>query len=510
MKRTPSHGLDARRGGKVAVLVVLVIAAVGGMAGWRVLSGQSGSGAHDTPLTTPVKVGPFVYEVVERGEIESSSNVEIRCEVRSRNSSGTTILQIVPEGTYVEKDDFLVKLDDSTFQTELLQQEIICNTGQSQVIEATADERAAHLALEEYQAGTFKQDREQLESAEFVAKENLRRAEEYLRYSERLAERGYISEVQLEADRFAVGKARKELDVALTRLEVLIKYTKQKMLNQLQAAIETSGARLKSRQNSYKLDMARLMRIKDQIAKCVIRAPAAGQVVFANDTRSQSSNNGDVLITEGRQVRERQVIIRLPDPKRMQVVAKINESRIDRVKEGMRAKIVLDAFPDLELTGVVRKVSEYPIRQTARFLEHVKEYATEIVIENPPDGLRAGMTAQVAVRVEQLENAVQIPPQAVFEREGHYYCLLSKAESGLEAREVHIGSSNEKYLVVEDGLNAGEQVVLTPEDYEQNIDLPTAKTVVQTPAAAKRQTRTSDRKDAMLVQQPSRRKDSRR
>lgn len=132
------------------------------------------------------------------------------------------------------------------------------------------------------------------------------------------------------------------------------------------------------------------------------------------------------------------------------------------------------------------------------------------MIENPPDGLRAGMTAQVAVRVEQLENAVQIPPQAVFEREGHYYCLLSKAESGLEAREVHIGSSNEKYLVVEDGLNAGEQVVLTPEDYEQNIDLPTAKSVVQTPAAAKRQTRTSDRKDAMLVQQPSRRKDSRR
>ena len=59
-------------------------------------------------LTTPAFEAPFVHMVLERGEVESSSNVEVRCQVRSR-STGISILEIVPEGTRVEKGDFLVR-----------------------------------------------------------------------------------------------------------------------------------------------------------------------------------------------------------------------------------------------------------------------------------------------------------------------------------------------------------------------------------------------------------------
>jgi len=416
-------------------------------------------------LTTAVELGPFVDEVIESGEVESSSNVEIRCEVQSRSSAGTTILEIVPEGTHVGEGDFLAKLDDSALQTELLQQDIVCNNSHSLLIEAQADVEAAGLALEEYGSGTFKQEKEQLESAEFVAQENLRRAEEYLRYSEQLAERGYVSEVQLEADRFAVEKAIKELDVAGTKLEVLTNYTKRKMLNRLEAAIKTAETRLKSRQNTYDLDKTRLDKIKDQITKCEIRATASGQVVYANNNNLRIAS-GTVLIAEGLQVRERQIIIRLPDPKNMQVVAKIHESRIDRVKPGMKATIHVDAFPDLELIGTVRKVGEYPIPQINRYLEHIKEYATDVEIHDPPEGLRAGMNAEVAIQVERLEEALQVPPQAVVQRDGRYFCMVSSGEE-LEDREVQIGSANETFVVVEQGLRAGEQVVLNPHDYEE-------------------------------------------
>ena len=238
-----------RRRGKVLGRLLAAIVVVGGLGlGWWRLIPQDSSEEEGTgPITTLVACGPFIYDVVERGSVESSSNVEIRCEVQARNSAGTTILEVVPEGAYVEQGDLLARLDDSSFQAELLQQEIICNNSESQVIEAEADVEAAELALEEYLMGTFTEDVAQLESAEFVAKENLRRAEEYLQYSQKLAERGYISEVQLEADKFAVEKARKELVVATTKLEVLHKFSKRKMTNQLEAAGKTAQARLKSR-----------------------------------------------------------------------------------------------------------------------------------------------------------------------------------------------------------------------------------------------------------------------
>jgi len=177
-----------------------------------------------------------VLEFVEPGEIESAENVEIKSEVRSRSSSGTAILEIVPEGKVVKKGDFLVRLDDASLQKDLLRQRISVHQSKATLVKATADVEAAKLALQEYLSGSFRENEEQLESAEFVAKENLRRAQEYLVYSKKLAAKGYVSEAQLEADQFAVEKARKELDLAQTKLEVLRTHSRKAKVNDLNAS----------------------------------------------------------------------------------------------------------------------------------------------------------------------------------------------------------------------------------------------------------------------------------
>jgi RND family efflux transporter MFP subunit len=418
------------------------------------------------PLLTEAKAGAFVQEVVERGEVESSSNVEIRCEVQSRQVAGTPIIEIVAEGSYVKEGDFLVKLDDAGLQAELVQQQITANTSRSMVVEAQADFDAAKLALDEYESGTFRQEEGAMEGDQFVARENLRRAEEYLRYSQKLAQRGYVTEVQLEADRFAVEKARKELESSTTKLEVLRRFTKVKTLNRLKAGLETAEAKLRARKNSFALDEERLKNLEDQLAKCVIRAPSSGQVVYANPA------TGDPVIAEGKMVRERQLIIRLPDPKRMQVNARVNESRIDRVKVGMLTRVRLDAFPSMELMGRVRAVSEYPLPQASVY-SLTKEYGAEVDIEDPPAGVRTGMTAQVSIEVQRREEALQIPIQAVLERGDRFFCLMP-VKNGLVPREVAVGASNDQNVVVEDGLAAGDKVLLAPQSYEDQVQLPAA------------------------------------
>lgn len=463
--------INSRRGASVWA-VVATLAAVGIPAAiWSPVTEWLNSEPAPDYLTAEVTIGPFVHDVVEHGEIESSSNVEVRCQVRARSSSGINILEIVPEGSRVQAGDFLVRLDDAALQTELIQQQIIVTNSQAQVIESQAAYDSAGLALKEYESGTFLEQEEQLESALFVAQENVRRAEEYLQYSQRLAERGYIPEVQLEADRFAVEKAKKEKEVAETKLNVLRKFTRAKMLTGLEADVATAKARLDSRTKNLQLDEVRLKEIEEQIKKCVMTAPVAGQVVHAND-RDRRGSSGDLLIEEGRPVRERQVIVRLPDPTKMRVIAKVHESRISHVTVGTQAKIVLDALPDLDLTGRVATVSEYPLPSISVYTAHVKEYAVEVDVIDPPEGLRPGMTARVAIMVARESEAITVPIQSVVERSGRHFAAVLKPDGSTESRELEIGHVNEEAVVIVNGLSAGENVILTPSNYEDLLDLP--------------------------------------
>lgn len=424
-------------------------------------------------LTTQAVEDTFVHSVLERGEVESSSNVEVRCEVRGRTSStGTNILEIVPEGTRVYEGDFLVRLDDSLLQTQLIQQQIVCSNSESSVIEAQASLDSADLALKEYEEGTFRELQEQQESNVFVAEENMRRAEEYIEYSKRLAERGYIPEAQLEADTFALEKAKKELGVAQTKLEVLESFTKEKMLTQLRANIETARAKLAAKEKTWQLDKLQLQEIEQQIGKCTIVAPADGQVVYAN--RRTKSSSTTALIEEGMPVRERQTIIQLPDPANMQVVAKVHESRIGHVSIDQTAKLILDSMPEIPLTGEVVSVSEYPLPPISVYMSHVKEYEVVIRINSPPTDLRPGMTAAVDILVAKIDNAVQIPIECIVQRNDQFYCAVPTTDGSLETRKIQVGPANETNVIIEKGLAGGEAIVLNLGDEEvlELLDLP--------------------------------------
>ena len=426
--------------------------------------GEEGNSQQIEPIYEEAKVAEFRLEIVEPGEVESAENVEIKSKVKSRGSGGVSILEIIPEGTLVKKGDFLLRLDDAGLQKELLRQRISVHQANANLVKAQADVEAAKLALQEYLSGTFRQNEEQLESAEFVAKENFRRAEEYLAYSQKLAAKGYVSEAQLEADQFAVEKAAKELDLAQTRLEVLRTHTQKAKVNDLNASILTTEARLESARNSYELELTQEREIEDQIVNCTILSPADGEVTYAN------VNNKGVVIAEGEEVRENQIIIRLPDSSRLLVQAKINESRVEQVKTGMKCRITIDAIRDVELEGSVQSVSDYPWPAFDRYRAHIKEYGTKIIINDAPKGLRTGMTAKVTILSELIEDALQIPLPAVFRKKGQAYCLVAGEEEELELREIELGPNNMSHAVVRSGLQEGESVVINPDPFRENYE----------------------------------------
>src|SRR4029078_11048266 len=115
-----------------------------------------------------------------------------------------TIIDVVPEGTLVEKGDQLVKLDSTALDQEQIQQQIACNTAEAAAITSKNTYEAAKIAKTEYLEATYKQEEQLVLSEVFVAEQEMRKAKLAYDSAVRLALRGIVSQLQLEGEQFAV------------------------------------------------------------------------------------------------------------------------------------------------------------------------------------------------------------------------------------------------------------------------------------------------------------------
>jgi multidrug efflux pump subunit AcrA (membrane-fusion protein) len=454
--------------------VVLFLLAVAGAAGGAVYWFYFRDQKVETvgPVVQAVLSGPFDNIVLEQGEVESGTNVEIRCEVKSRGTSGITILEVVPEGTLVQEGDLIARLDSTALEQERVQQQITVNTSEATVVQAKNTYEAALIAKTEYLEGTFKLEERTILGEVFVAEQNLRSSQLGYESAERLAAKNIITSLQLEGAQFAVEKTRNELDAAQGKLDVLRKYTKEKLLKQLESDIAIAAAKLKAEESSYELELKKLKDVEDLIAKCTIKAPSAGQVVYVNkySSSSRGGSSAEFVVEAGAIVREQQPLFRLPDGKNMQIKALVNESRVTRVRVGLPVAIRVDALKDMMLQGEVVKVNQYA--EPGGFGSGtVKKYATIVKIIAPPPELRVNMNAEVRIYVERRPEALQIPVQALAEVKGHFFALVKNGED-YETREITVSSTNDQMAVIEKGLAVNEQVVMNPRGHSDKLKLP--------------------------------------
>jgi multidrug resistance efflux pump len=444
---------------------------------WGFLPAGSKTDDDKDHLAHTVTRGAFVHEITERGEVESSSNDELRCQVKATNGTGTAIVRIVAEGTSVNPGDELVAFDSAALEAERQKQQIACNASAAKVAKAQNAYKTAVITKREYEEGTFKQE-EVTAQAEIDLKEgNLRQAEQRVQYSTRLAAKGFIAKGELESDELALKKAVGELEVARTKLQVLREFTREKKLLEFEGNIDTAKNELEAEKNSHALDLEKLKLLDSQMEKCVIRAPVAGQVVYPPPFWSGDS---EVRVGVGIVIREGQRVLRLPDLTKMQVNAKIHESKIHHVKVDMAATVKLEAMPDAaELKGKVIQVKEYP--EESNFWNSTKQYSTVIQLDHAPPGTRPGMTAEVKIHIESQTDVLTVPVQAVVERAGTFYCAR-RTGSGWDVREVRVGPNSDKFVVILDGLEDGDDVMLDLREHASELgipesDLPTGKNV---------------------------------
>jgi hypothetical protein len=211
----------------------------------------------------------------------------------------------------------------------------------------------------------------------------------------------------------------------------------------------------------------------DLIAKCEIRVPkgVSGQVVYAKES---SRGGTDWVLEEGTTVRERQVLVRLPDPEKMEVKALINEQSITQIEPGMPVSINVDALNDQTLKGVVTKVNQYA-ESSGWMSSSVRKYAVFVKILDPPKALKPGMNASVSIQVRYDSDAVLAPIQTVYAVQDQQFCLVKKGDKEWETREVEVSGDNSQMVSFISGVEVGEELVMNPGAYKEMMDLPEIK-----------------------------------
>jgi len=446
-------------------LVVIALLAAGGYYGWGRLRDTV---KVEPPQLVAVKRGLFVHEVLERGSIDSARNTDIQCRVESQAAGNNlTIIYVIPEGTLVEEGDLLIELDSSTLVENVQNQEMSVFAAQSSLTSLVASLRSSEIQLKEYLNGVFKQDRTTIENRIFSAEEQVRTLENDLSYYNRLLERGYITPAQVDAAIIELDKAHNTLEMERLNLKVLDEFTKERRIIQLGAAIATDEAAVDAAKRTLATRESRLKYFQDQLEKTKIYAPRAGQVVYF----MPRWGNDDNLIREGLRVVERQVLLQLPDPTQMQVKGLINEANVRLVRPGQRATIRLEAFPNQVFDGMVRMVNDYPEPNSWQGGSMSREYMTMVTVLNPPEGMKVGLTAEARIVVDEIPDALLVPMQAVFEYGGKMYAVTFK-EGKWDKVEVKTGPANDKEVVILEGLNEGDEVVLGAWVHRDKIDLP--------------------------------------
>ena len=212
-----------------------------------------------------------------------------------------------------------------------------------------------------------------------------------------------------------------------------------------------SGARPTAELDKAEFEVRRAKMQVDQsqeaLAALTITAPEPGLVVYKT-YRQGKIKVGDQTWPGGE-------IIELPDLSSMQVRTRVNEIVVHQVAEGQEVIIKVDALADQVFRGTVSRIATLARTEGEA---RIKVFDVDVLIDGEGGALRPGMTAQCRIVTARIADAVSVPLEAVFERDGQSVVLV--VDGGLEPRPVTLGPRNDDFVVIADGLDAGEVVSL--------------------------------------------------
>lgn len=482
-----------KRKSRGGLVVFLLVVSAGAAVAWGATRGGWFRGNEELELAgATVRRGDLLISELVRGNLEAKDSIVLRSEIERE----TTILFLVEEGTRVKEGDLVAELDVSELADREVAQEIEVKSAEAQFTKAREqyeiqeiqnetdmaqvrlDLELAEMDLEKYIVLDGAWTHELTKAIETIAgfENDLLRAQNELDNTKMLFEKGFAQKTELEADQDKVRNITVSIAQSKRERDLKVAYENNRESKKLNAEVETRKrdiqktskqaiARLADYEAERESASYRLTREKDslkkmtaQLGKAKIYAPEEGIVVYG---RKRSRWGGGEPVEEGGQVYERQEIVTMPRQGGMTVEASLHETRLKKVRVGQRCRMTIDAMPGMAYDGYVSFVAVLPDSGSYFSNPNARVYKAEVTIDEAVEGMRPGMSCNIEILVENLKDVLFVPRQAVY-FDGDRSVAFVNTSSGIDTREVNVGSDNARWVSIEEGLEEGEVVLLSP------------------------------------------------
>ncbi|MFL6469006.1 MAG: efflux RND transporter periplasmic adaptor subunit [Pyrinomonadaceae bacterium] len=477
----------------------IIIGAIAGVVLVAVVIGSILATRKDTPEVTVVKIETrpeLRSTVTSSGEVRPIQFMNLTSEVQGR------IEEIyVKEGQMVNKGDPLVRLDPNQLESSTDAQLAAYQSAQNEVNVSQSQVAAAQNALAQAQQQlnisqvAVDSARQSVDTAKVdVEREqkNLQIAKRELTRTTQLLESGVASRLEFDEAKDKVDQAEIAVRNAQSRLQSSSLQVKdasarvaQQQVNVKDArrGVETAGLNVRSSQSRADQQSASLRGQRNLRDKTLQVAPISG-VIAEIPSRVGTFAVAGLSTT---------ALLTIADMSSINVEVKVDETEIDKVAVGQKAKVKVDAFGEQEIEAEVTQKTPLAVgkSQTTGGLstninvQEAKEFRVVLQLQNLPQdvqqGLRPGMSATATITTKTEQNVLAVPLQAIVEKKpentpepgqtnsanpsdkpkpikGVYVLTDNKAKF----KPVETGITGESDIQITSGLSAGEEVITGP------------------------------------------------
>ncbi len=380
-------------------LLVLIVTGV-------VIASTSGTKIDPSKLAK-VEKGDLAKSVVATGKIEPITKVEIKSK-----ASGIVKKLYVEYGDKVRKGQVLAELDKEEIQARVAQAQAQLEASSASLSGTRADLERAKVDAEGPDVPLLKRA---YDRAQGMAKD------------------GVVSASALD-------DAEKNYKMSLNKQNVS------------KAQLVVLQAKIGQAQGQLAQDRANLKQLEEQLGYTTIESPIDG-IVLSRDVEIGDAVSSILVLGSSATL-----VMTMGDTSEVYVKGKVDESDIGKVYLGQPARIKVESFKDKTFTGKVTKISPMGVEK-----DNVTTFEVRVSINNPEGVLKAMMTANAEIILEEHKGVLQIPEGSIIydkDKKASVEVPDSKAKEGKKKVAVNIGISNGAKTELLQGLKEGDQVVL--------------------------------------------------
>ncbi len=383
-----------------------------------------GGGNEEESLIYTVKKGELVISVTTSGELEAKNSVPIMgpSNLRKLRIWQIKIDDLIEEGTIVKKGEYVGALSKSEVLDKLQEEESQLLKTESQAIQTRLDTTI-----------DLSQARNEIKNIQYNVKEK---------------------EIVLEQSKYeppaTIRQAKNDLDKTKKSLIDLQKNYELK--------VQKGEAQMNEVLINHQLAQRKIEQIQATLSELTITAPENGMVIYKRDWDGKKYQVGSMIGTWS------PVVATLPDLSIMLSKTYVNEVDVSKIKVGQKVLVSLDAFPEKNLTGEVKSVSNIGQQNPN---SDGKVFEVTVLIDDKDDELRPSMTTGNQIIQETKKEVLLVPLEGIHSLGDSINYVLVKSGFGIAKQQVTLGSSNTDFCEIIQGLEQESEILLSiPEDME--------------------------------------------